>query len=84
MQAGKQFELMRSDKHKSFLEKHGKDPASARPDITHQVLLAGLLYSACLHYHLSPWLLLRVMFVHVCMSAPLPMVHHAVPTDVAG
>ena len=32
---------MRSDKHKSLLEKHGKDPASARPDITHQVLLAS-------------------------------------------
>ena len=41
MQAGKQFELMRSDKHKSLLEKHGKDPASARPDITHQVLLTS-------------------------------------------
>jgi rRNA small subunit pseudouridine methyltransferase Nep1 len=34
---GKDFELLRCDKHKHFLEKHGRDPASFRPDITHQV-----------------------------------------------
>jgi rRNA small subunit pseudouridine methyltransferase Nep1 len=34
---GKQYELLNCDDHVSFLKRHGKDPASYRPDITHQV-----------------------------------------------
>lgn len=34
---GKQYELLNCDDHVSFLKRHGKDPASYRPDIAHQV-----------------------------------------------
>uniref|UniRef100_A0A915L7N8 Uncharacterized protein n=1 Tax=Romanomermis culicivorax TaxID=13658 RepID=A0A915L7N8_ROMCU len=36
---GKNYELLCSDKHGSFLRKQNKDPADYRPDITHQCLL---------------------------------------------
>ena len=34
---GKNYELLNCDDHASFLRRHGKDPASYRPDIAHQV-----------------------------------------------
>ncbi|XP_027054588.1 ribosomal RNA small subunit methyltransferase NEP1-like [Pocillopora verrucosa] len=36
---GKSFELLNCDKHKTIMRKNKKDPATARPDITHQSLL---------------------------------------------
>eukprot|EP00884_Botryococcus_braunii_P004849 jgi/Botrbrau1/14365/Bobra.0014s0020.1 len=39
---GKGYTLLNADDHKSFLTRHGKDPALYRPDITHQALLAIL------------------------------------------
>ena len=36
---GNSFELLASEKHRNFLLKHKKDPASYRPDITHKCLL---------------------------------------------
>ena len=38
-QNGKSFELLNCDDHKRIMKKNGRDPASARPDITHQCLL---------------------------------------------
>ncbi|CAD5210750.1 unnamed protein product [Bursaphelenchus okinawaensis] len=38
-QVGKEYQLLRSDKHVNFIMKHGKDPADYRPDILHQCLL---------------------------------------------
>jgi len=34
---GKNYELLNCDDHANFLKRHGKDPASYRPDISHQV-----------------------------------------------
>ena len=34
---GKNYELLNCDDHANFLRRHGKDPASYRPDIAHQV-----------------------------------------------
>jgi len=36
---GKNFELLNCDDHKQIMRKHGRDPATARPDITHKCLL---------------------------------------------
>ncbi|KAI6174558.1 hypothetical protein M3Y97_01003900 [Aphelenchoides bicaudatus] len=36
---GKEYEILRSDKHISFIKRHNKDPADFRPDILHQCLL---------------------------------------------
>lgn len=41
---GKNYELLNCDDHISFLKRHGKDPASYRPDICHQV---GILCHSC-------------------------------------
>ncbi|KAF1657263.1 UNVERIFIED_CONTAM: Ribosomal RNA small subunit methyltransferase nep-1, partial [Eudyptes robustus] len=38
-QVGKEYVILRSDKHIQFIRKHGKDPADYRPDILHQCLL---------------------------------------------
>ena len=38
-QLGKRFELLNSEDHRSQLVKHGRDIASARPDISHQCLM---------------------------------------------
>ncbi|XP_018408684.1 PREDICTED: ribosomal RNA small subunit methyltransferase NEP1 [Nanorana parkeri] len=39
VRAGKTYELLNCDQHKSTLVKNGRDPGEARPDITHQCLL---------------------------------------------
>ncbi|XP_040217132.1 ribosomal RNA small subunit methyltransferase NEP1 [Rana temporaria] len=39
VRAGKTYELLNCDQHKSMLVKNGRDPGEARPDITHQCLL---------------------------------------------
>ncbi|NXL66180.1 NEP1 methyltransferase, partial [Chordeiles acutipennis] len=39
VKVGKTFELLNCDKHKALLLRNGRDPAEARPDITHQSLL---------------------------------------------
>lgn len=39
---GKGYQLLNCDDHKSFLTRHGKDPAEYRPDICHQAMLAIL------------------------------------------
>ncbi|KAK9126209.1 hypothetical protein Scep_015055 [Stephania cephalantha] len=39
---GKSYAILNSDDHANFLRRHGKDPASYRPDIVHQALLAIL------------------------------------------
>lgn len=39
IQMGKKFELMNSEDHGHQLVKHGRDLASARPDISHQCLM---------------------------------------------
>lgn len=36
------FELLNCDDHQGICKRHGRDPASYRPDIVHQVLLALL------------------------------------------
>ncbi|XP_031570785.1 ribosomal RNA small subunit methyltransferase NEP1-like [Actinia tenebrosa] len=36
---GKNFELLNCDHHKGIMKKNNRDPATARPDITHQCLL---------------------------------------------
>jgi len=46
---GKNYELLNCDDHTSFLRRHGKDPASYRPDITHQVFVA---YSTSIYVQL--------------------------------
>lgn len=38
---GKEYDILRSDKHISFIKKHNKDPADFRPDILHQVCPAS-------------------------------------------
>ncbi|KAI6238535.1 Ribosomal RNA small subunit methyltransferase nep-1 [Aphelenchoides fujianensis] len=38
-QVGREYVILRSDKHIGFLKKHNKDPADYRPDILHQCLL---------------------------------------------
>lgn len=40
--AAQGYELLNCDDHQSFLKKHGKDPADARPDVVHQSLMALL------------------------------------------
>lgn len=42
MKIGKNFELLNCDDHQTFLKKHQRDIADARPDITHQILLTLL------------------------------------------
>lgn len=39
IKVGERFELLNCDDHLKQMKKHGKDPAHARPDITHQCLL---------------------------------------------
>ncbi|XP_008143100.2 ribosomal RNA small subunit methyltransferase NEP1 isoform X1 [Eptesicus fuscus] len=39
VKAGKTYELLNCDKHKSMLLKNGRDPGEVRPDIAHQSLL---------------------------------------------
>lgn len=39
VKAGKTYELLNCDKHKSILLKNGRDPGEVRPDIAHQSLL---------------------------------------------
>ncbi|KAM4819696.1 ribosomal RNA small subunit methyltransferase NEP1 isoform 1-T1 [Thomomys bottae] len=39
VKAGKTYELLNCDKHKSLLLKNGRDPGEVRPDIAHQSLL---------------------------------------------
>ncbi|XP_045151932.1 ribosomal RNA small subunit methyltransferase NEP1 [Echinops telfairi] len=39
VKAGRTYELLNCDKHKSMLLKNGRDPGEVRPDITHQSLL---------------------------------------------
>ncbi|XP_069843827.1 ribosomal RNA small subunit methyltransferase NEP1 [Dipodomys merriami] len=39
VKAGKTYELLNCDKHKSVLLKNGRDPGEVRPDIAHQSLL---------------------------------------------
>jgi len=36
---GKKVELLNADTHRNILKKHGRDLGTARPDITHQILL---------------------------------------------
>ena len=43
VQVGKDYAILCSDKHASFLRKHKKDPANYRPDILHQVGLWSIL-----------------------------------------
>ena len=37
VKVGKSYQLLSADEHGSILKKHKRDPAEARPDITHQV-----------------------------------------------
>ncbi|KAM4819697.1 ribosomal RNA small subunit methyltransferase NEP1 isoform 2-T2 [Thomomys bottae] len=39
VKAGKTYELLNCDKHKSLLLKNGRDPGEVRPDIAHQVYI---------------------------------------------
>lgn len=39
VKVGKEFELLNCDDHTNILRKHGRDPGTCRPDITHQSLL---------------------------------------------
>ncbi|KAH7276620.1 hypothetical protein KP509_39G015200 [Ceratopteris richardii] len=39
---GKNYQLLNCDDHANFLRKHKRDPATVRPDIVHQALLAIL------------------------------------------
>merc|ERR1711970_1683000 len=39
VKAGKGYELLNCDDHTHILKKHKRDPADARPDITHQCLM---------------------------------------------
>ena len=41
---GKQHQLLSADEHSNVIKKHKKDPADARPDITHQVFLLSSLF----------------------------------------
>ncbi|KII69257.1 Ribosomal RNA small subunit methyltransferase NEP1 [Thelohanellus kitauei] len=36
---GNSFQLLNSDKHRTILKKHHRDPNNARPDIVHQCLM---------------------------------------------
>jgi EMG1/NEP1 methyltransferase len=79
---GKNYELLNCDDHANFLKRHGKDPASYRPDISHQVRKLDLILSkprscsfACSFepsFLRSPALCLSLLVLHVPFLIYLP------------
>ncbi len=58
------YQLLNCDDHKSFLTRHGKDPAEYRPDICHQVEA----YNIHLHCDSVSDLTLHGPAVQLCLS----------------
>lgn len=55
---GKEYQLLNCDDHQNILRKNNRDIADSRPDISHQVLFAGMNFFPII------WMSIFVMYMH--------------------